>query len=86
MDITREGLGRSCTYVWMNQTVISASLTDHSIKDNEVFEEMLEGLESKVSQVSGDGAYDAWKLWNYCEFHGIKGIFEKGQNKEAWKL
>ena len=62
-----------------NSEIISASLTDHCIKDNEVFEEMLEGLESKVSQVSGDGAYDAWKLWNYCEFHGIKGIFPPGK-------
>ena len=72
-----------------NSEIISASLTDNSIKDNEIFEEMLEGLESEVSKVSGDGAYDAWKLWNYCDLHGIKGIFppwKEGKNKKAWKL
>ena len=35
---------------------------------------MLEGMESQVSKVSGDGAYDAEECWDFCHSHGIKGI------------
>ena len=58
-----------------NSEIISASFTDNSFKDNEVFKEMLEGMESKVSKVSGDGAYDAQECWDFCHSRGIKGIF-----------
>ena len=58
-----------------NSEIISASFTDHSFKDNEVFADLLEGLGSEVSTVRGDGAYDTWKCWNFCHSHGIKGNF-----------
>ena len=58
-----------------NSEIISASFTDNSFKDNEVFKEMLEGMESQVSKVSGDGAYDAQECWDFCHSRGIKGIF-----------
>jgi len=59
--------------------IISASFTDNDVKDNEVFKDMLGGLGSEVSKVSGDGAYDTWELWNYCEKEGIKSIFPPGK-------
>ena len=31
-------------------------------------------MESKVSKVSGDGAYDAQECWDFCHSRGIKGI------------
>ena len=45
-----------------NSEIISASFTDNSMKDNEIFKEMMGGLEKEVSRVSGDGAYDAWEF------------------------
>ena len=59
----------------VNSEIISASFTDNSVKDNEVFKDMMEGLETEVSKVSGDGAYDAKENWDFCHSRGIKGIF-----------
>ena len=42
----------------LNSEIISVSLTDNTCRDNEVFGEILGGLESEVSKASGDGAYD----------------------------
>ena len=68
-----------------NSEIISASFTDNSMKDNEIFKEMMGGLEKEVSRVSGDGAYDAWELWDYCDFHGIEGIFPPGKGSKIKK-
>ena len=61
--------------------IISASFTDNSFKDNEVFKEMLEGMQSKVSKVSGDGAYDAQECWDFCHSRGIKGFSLQGKGQ-----
>ena len=58
-----------------NSEIIAASLTDNSCKDNEVFGEIMEGLETEVRKVSGDGAYDTKECWNFCHTQGIEGIF-----------
>ena len=58
-----------------NSEIISASFTDNTYKDNEVFKEILEGLETQVSKAGGDGAYDAKECWDFCHFHGIEGVF-----------
>ena len=58
-----------------NSEIISASLTDNGCRDNEVFVEIMAGLESEVSKVSGDGAYDTKECWNFCHSQGIEGIF-----------
>ena len=65
--------------------ILSASFTDNTVKDNEVFKDMLEGLEGEVSQVSGDGAYDAWELWDYCEGKGIRCVFLPGKGSKIRK-
>ena len=58
-----------------NSEIIAASFTDNTCRDNEVFKEILGGLESEVSRAGGDGAYDTKECWNYCHTHGIEGIF-----------
>ena len=58
-----------------NSEIISASFTDNSFKDNELFTEMLGGLEEEVSKVGGDGAYDTRECWDFCRLNGIEGIF-----------
>ena len=58
-----------------NSEIISASLTDNTYKDNEVFKEVVEDLGSEVSKVGGDGAYDTRECWNFCHSHGMEGVF-----------
>ena len=58
-----------------NSEIIAASFTDNTCRDNEVFTEMLGGLEAEVSRVGGDGAYDTKECWDFCRLNGIDGIF-----------
>ena len=58
-----------------NSEILSVSLTDNTCRDNEVFGEILGGLESEVSKASGDGAYDTKDCWDFCHSHGIEGVF-----------
>ena len=58
-----------------NSEIISASFTDYSFKDSEIWTDMLEGLGSQVSTVSGNEAYDTWKYWDFCHSPGMKRIF-----------
>jgi hypothetical protein len=46
--------------------ILSMSLTENSFKDNELFEDLLKGLEDKISDVSADGAYDDQKIWTFA--------------------
>jgi IS5 family transposase len=40
--------------------IVSAVVTTNNVSDNEVFEDLLDGVSGTVEQVSGDGAYDSW--------------------------
>ena len=47
----------------MNKEVVAAVLTTNDIKDNEVFEDLLEQVEEPINQVSADGAYDTFECY-----------------------
>ena len=47
----------------MNKEVVAAVLTTNDIKDNEVFEDLLEQVEKPINQVSADGAYDTFECY-----------------------
>ena len=51
--------------------ILSMSLTENSFKDNELFMDLVDGLEKEISKVSADGAYDDIKIWNYCDKNNI---------------
>jgi len=40
--------------------ILAAVFTTNNVHDGEMLEVMLDGIDSKISQVSGDGAYDSW--------------------------
>lgn len=52
--------------------ILSSILTDNSFKDNEDFVDLMEGAESDVLQVSGDGAFDATNCYDYCDQENIQ--------------
>jgi hypothetical protein len=60
--------------------ILSMSLTENSFKDNELFEDLLKGLEDKISDVSADGAYDDQKIWDFCEEKKINPLIPPKKN------
>ena len=60
--------------------ILSMSLTENSFKDNELFEDLMDGLEDEVSGVSADGAYDDQKIWDFCDKKGINPLIPPKTN------
>ena len=58
-----------------NGQILSSSLTDNSYKDNELFKDLVEGLEDHIDKASADGAYDSKECWQHCQDNDIQGIF-----------
>lgn len=58
-----------------NNQILSAVLTDNSYKDNEVFEELMYGIDADIGQATGDGAYDANNCWSWTEENRVRGVF-----------
>lgn len=52
--------------------ILSSILTDNSYKDSEVFEELIDGAESDILQVSADGAYDSGNCYGCCDQNNIQ--------------
>ena len=53
--------------------ILSSVLTDNSFKDNEVFEDLVDGAGADIYHASADGAYDAKNCWDHCEQNNIHG-------------
>lgn len=60
--------------------ILSMSLTENSFKDNELFEDLLSGLEDVISDTSADGAYDAKNVWDFCEEYDINPLIPPKKN------
>lgn len=60
--------------------ILSMSLTENSFKDNELFEDLLDGLENMISDASADGAYDDQKIWDYCDEKDINPLIPPKKN------
>lgn len=54
--------------------ILSMSLTENSFKDNELFEDLLDGFEDEISDASADGAYDDQKIWSFCDEKNINPL------------
>ena len=55
-----------------NSQIKSVALSDSSFKDNELFEELITGVDQSISQGSADEAYDSKNCYNISEAKGIK--------------
>jgi hypothetical protein len=60
--------------------ILSMSLTENYFKDNELFEDLLQGLEEEISDVSADGAYDDHKVWDFCDERDINPLIPPKKN------
>ena len=63
-----------------NSQIESVVLSDNSFKDNELFEDLLTGVDDRINQVSADGAYDSRSCYNICKDKGIKLVVPPRKN------
>ena len=52
--------------------IVTAVVTTNDVSDDQVFAELLDGVEGEISLVSGDGAYDKCKCYEKASQVGAK--------------
>ena len=52
--------------------IAAAIFTKNDVHDGEVLEDLLDGIEAEISQVTGDGAYDSWHNYDVISALGAK--------------
>lgn len=57
------------------QKIHAVTVTTNDFRDNEVFDDTIEQVQTVISEVVGDGAYDAENCYQTCATKGIKPIF-----------
>ncbi|NEP73274.1 MAG: IS5 family transposase [Okeania sp. SIO2G4] len=65
--------------------IVTAVVTTNNLSDDQVFDELLDGVEGEITQVSGDGAYDQQKCYEKASQLGAKTTIPPGfvaQSKE----
>ena len=63
-----------------NGEILSMCLSENSFKDNQLFDDLTDGLESEISNISADGAYDDSKIYDKCEDLGINPLIPPKKN------
>jgi len=56
------------------QSIVGAVLTTNDISDSQVFAPLLDGIDSPIDSVYGDGAYDAVDCYDICDSHNARLI------------
>lgn len=51
--------------------IVAAAASRNSVSDDQMFERLLAENEQQISQLSGDGAFDCWKVYAAIEQRGI---------------
>lgn len=64
--------------------IVSAVVTTNNVSDNEVFEDLLDGVSGTVEQVSGDGAYDKRNCYDAIGRRGIKATIPPRKDALIW--
>lgn len=54
-----------------NSQIMAVVLTDNSFKDNQVFEDLIDGVDGEIEQASADGAYDSKNCYGKSMEEGI---------------
>ena len=55
-------------------------MTTNDISDEQVFSELLDGVDGEIAQVSGDGAYDKYKCYEKARQRGAKATIPPRKN------
>ncbi len=60
--------------------IVTAVVTTNNISDDQVFDQLLDGVEGEITQVSGDGAYDQHKCDQKASQLGAKTTIPPRKN------
>ncbi len=60
--------------------IVSGVVTTNDISDEQVFSDLLDGVDGCVVQVSGDGAYDKYKCYEKARQQGVKATIPPRKN------
>lgn len=52
--------------------IVTAVVTTNDVSDDQVFSDLLDGVEGEIAQVSGDGADDKYKCYETAHQRGVK--------------
>ena len=50
-----------------NSQILATVLTDNSFRDNQVFDDLIDGIDREIKQISADGAYDTKNCYKKSE-------------------
>jgi len=60
-------------------------VTTNDVHDGEVFEDLLDGIDDEIEQVSADGAYDQGHCYDTLDQRGIKVAIPPRKNAKIWQ-
>jgi len=65
--------------------ILSAAVTGNDVHDSEVFEDLLDGIDEEIDQVSADGAYDQRHCYDALMEHEAKASIPPRKNAKIWQ-
>ena len=65
--------------------ILTAVATTNNVSDDQVFCELLNGVEGEITQVSGDGAYDKYKYYEKASQLGAKSTIPPRKDAVIWQ-
>lgn len=54
--------------------IVACAASENSVSDDRMFEALLEANEQQIKQISGDGAFDRWKVYEAIGRRGVKCV------------
>lgn len=65
--------------------ILSATVTTNNVHDGEVFEDLLEGIDDEIEQVSADGAYDQKHCYDALIERNVTTAIPPRKNAKIWQ-
>ena len=65
--------------------ILSAVVTTNNFHDGEVLEDLLNGIEQEIEQVSADGAYDQGHCYDTIEECSARAVIPPRKNAKIWQ-
>jgi hypothetical protein len=65
--------------------VLAAVASTNNVSDDETLQDILDGIEQEIEQVSGDGAYDKRKCYGAISGRGAKATIPPRQDAVRWE-
>ena len=65
--------------------ILGAVASTNNVSDDEVFDDIVDGIEEEIEQVSADGAYDKRKCYDTLEARGALATIPPRKNAVRWE-